>query len=111
MKSPEKLKQYVQKRLKKGYPGGELRAELLQQGYTAEAIEMAFKPDHSYTGKDASVYRALIVSAIIIIIGISRIGESGPFTSPFHRVWGMLMIAGGIIGFIAKLILSRNSKE
>jgi hypothetical protein len=65
--TPEELKQYVGKRLKKGYPAGELRDELVQQGYTTETIEQAFNP--APTPGDAEKgfgWRSLVVSVILI---------------------------------------------
>lgn len=40
----EALKSNVHKQLKKGYPAGELRHELLRQGYALDEIEQAFVP-------------------------------------------------------------------
>jgi hypothetical protein len=44
----EALKSFVYKRLKKGYPAGELRHELLRQGYAADEVEQVYTPRRSW---------------------------------------------------------------
>ncbi len=43
MLTPEKIKQ-IQKRIKYGYPEGELKSELQKEGFTQEEINQLFKP-------------------------------------------------------------------
>lgn len=59
MKSTEELKQHVSKQLKRGYPSGELKEELLKQGYTVETVEKAFSAG-GYASSDGFGLRSML---------------------------------------------------
>jgi hypothetical protein len=104
MKSPEDLKEYVSKQLKRGYPSGELREELLQQGYAAEAIEKAFSVDgYSSSGPNTDRFglRSVLLSIGLILLGIWQMDSHIYSTSRMIGI-GSLMV--GTIGLILKLV-------
>jgi hypothetical protein len=72
--TPDELKNYVKKRLKKGYPGGELRYELLQQGYAADAIEQAFSPGRQWNDPvEGFGLRQFQGAAGFLVLGLFRL--------------------------------------
>lgn len=47
--NPEELEKYVRKKLRRGYPAGELENELLSKGFNKEAIHNAMNnPKHQW---------------------------------------------------------------
>jgi hypothetical protein len=110
MKSPEELKQYVSKQLKRGYPSGELREELLQQGYTVEAVEKAFSVDgYSPSGETNNRFgfRSVLLSIGLIVLGISQMNGNAYASS---RMIGIGSLVVGIVGLVFKLVDWRGNK-
>jgi|GEM_PF-1241764 len=70
----EALKSYVHTRLKKGSPAGELRQELLRQGYALDDIEQAFTP-RRFWNNDAEGFgwRQFQGPVVFILLGLVRL--------------------------------------
>ena len=107
MKSPEELKQYVSKQLKRGYPSGELKEELLKQGYTVEIVEKAFAVDRSYSSSDGFGFRSVLLSIGLIVLGISQMNGHAYASS---RIVGIETLVVGTVGLMIKL-LDLNTKK
>lgn len=100
MKSPEELKQHVSKQLKRGYPSGELKEELLKQGYTTESVEKAFSVD-GYSSSDRFGLRSVILSIGLIVLGIIQMNGHVYAASRMVGIGSMMV---GVIGLIIKLV-------
>jgi hypothetical protein len=101
MKSPEDLKEYVSKQLKRGYPSGELREELLKQGYTAEVVEKAFSVDGYSSSDNKFGLRSVLLSVGLIVLGIWQMNSHIYSAS---RMIGIGTLIVGTIGLILKLV-------
>jgi hypothetical protein len=108
MKTPEELREYAKRKLKRGYPEGELRNELLQEGYTAEQIQKAiYDPPTTPEEKKRAEQRLLdrnpfwyITSILIFLSGYWTYQGTG---LPQNTSWGITMMIGGGLGFFVKL--------
>lgn len=97
--TPEALKSYVNKRLKRGYPAGELRHELLRQGYALDAVEQAFSPRRLWHGAaEGFGLRQFQGAAGFLVLGLFRIR----IEHYFH--FGVGCIVTGIACFLIKLL-------
>jgi hypothetical protein len=109
MKTPEELGSFVKNKLKRGYPEGELRNELLQEGYTAEQIQKAVYDPPTDPLEIKKAQRKILdnnpfwylTSIGIIIIGMYRKSSEGNHTT----IYTWLLIGTGIIGLGLKIIL------
>jgi hypothetical protein len=97
MKTADELKEYIKSKLKRGYPEGELRNDLLNEGYTPEQIQEAI-----YSSSSNSAEKKLdsnpfwyISSILIIIIGLYQRSNTG----------GILLMIVGAISLLAKIII------
>lgn len=74
MTTPE-LTSFVRKRLKKGYPAGELRSELLRQGYADQVIDEAFTPHRQWSDPTQGFgVQQLWAPAIFVLVVMARLG-------------------------------------
>jgi hypothetical protein len=101
MKSPEELKQHVSKQLKRGYPSGELKEELLKQGYTTESIEKAFSMD-GYSSSNRFGLGPVLLSTSLILLGLWQM--KGNTHSPNRMVEAGSLVVLGFIGLVIKLV-------
>jgi hypothetical protein len=114
MKDPLELKRFIKKKLQSGYPEGELKNELLSQGYTPEQIEKAIYdpgPLHDKLKKQSpikinnSLWYGIAFGLIIIGIALASL-----------RFWGFaaygygLIILGGLM-FFTKIFLTLIKDE
>jgi len=110
MKNQEDIRLYVRKKIKRGYPEGELRNDLLQQGYSDEEIQrFIYDPEINVKKKskritDSPLWYAISVG--FLILGLTLF--LGP--SIWLREFNLLFLILGLIGIIAKYIL-RNIEE
>lgn len=110
MKTPEELKEYIKNKLKRGYPEGELRNDLLSEGYTSEQIQEAiYSPasDSEEKKLDSNPFW-YFGSVIIILLGFYRLS-----TNSGSNTWGITIIIAGVVSLLAKIIipLFENPKE
>jgi hypothetical protein len=110
MKTQEELHSFVRSKLKRGYPEGELRNELLQEGYTAEEIQKAIYDPPTDPAEIKKAERKkfdsnplwYLGSIVFIILGLyKRSGD--PYTN--SHIYGTSLIVAGIIGLLLKLLL------
>ena len=98
----EELNAYISKRLKKGYPAGELRNELLEQGYAADIIDQAIDQTAAPEAHaDRFGWKSVLVSILLIILGISQLNDS---TNQSRHMIGIGTLITGIVGLVIKLI-------
>src|SRR5881394_2559511 len=102
MKTREELRQFVKKKLKNGYPEGELINELLQEGYTNEEIQKAIY-DAPATGTDPTTRnQATPVHHPLWFVFTSALGIVGlAFVSVsvfINRTIGYTLLGIGLIG-------------
>jgi hypothetical protein len=109
-KNEEELTDFVRKKLKKGYPEGELRNDLLQQGYTDEEIQKAvYNPPLTEAGKKKEAQRNqdnnplwYLASVGLLITGIAIKSVSYYKDSSA----GTLLIVVGAVGLAAKIFMA-----
>jgi hypothetical protein len=109
MKSSEELQSFVKNKLKRGYPEGELRNDLLQEGYTAEQIQKAIYDPPTDPGEIKKAERKktddnplwYLASIGIVITGVSL--KSTKYYA--DSSWGNTLIIAGLAGLALKIIL------
>ena len=119
MKSQEELQLFVKRKLKSGYPEGELLNDLLQEGYTHEEIQKAIY-DPPATGIDPvtrhrtpPVHHPLwfVFTSALGIVGLAFVSV-GIFN---NRTIGYILLAAGLIGLLIKyiipVIIKNNTKQ
>ena len=99
------LNRMVRKKLKGGYPEGELREDLLQNGYSAPEIEAAIS--EASQGKFPNQQKELpawyLISGGFLILGISLRAVKGLWLEPFS--WPLIII--GTLGILLRLIFKK----
>lgn len=114
IKNNDQLADYVRKKLKKGYPDGELRNELLQQGYNKEEIErLIYNPPATEAGKQKENRQRLDNNPLwyFASIGLLITGIAFKSVSYFRESsLGTILLVAGIGGLIAKVILSIKNR-
>jgi len=92
--TPEELTRYIRKKLKKGYPAGELENQLLEKGYAKEAIDEAMNnPQHQWDVSSTRTNMIAVNSACIVFVAVAGI------------VSGMNLYVTGVVGFIAACVM------
>lgn len=114
MRTQEELGFFVKKKLKKGYPEGELINDLLQEGYMKEEIQTAIY-DPPATGKDSTaknrpppVHHPLwfVFTSALGIVGLAFVSVS-IFN---NRIIGYILLAIGLIGLLIRFIMPLINK-
>jgi len=104
MRDTEELKSFIQKKLRKGYPQGELVNDLLREGYSAEEIDKAIydssKGNATSTGASENPVWFVITTGLGIV-GISIISVN--YFRYFHTL-GYTLIVIGAAGIFIKFI-------
>ncbi|HEX7902525.1 MAG TPA: hypothetical protein VF487_01510 [Chitinophagaceae bacterium] len=110
MKTAEELSDFVKSKLKRGYPEGELRNDLLREGYTAEQVQKAiYNPPKGAKDILRAEQKKLdnnplwyMISAGFIITGIAIKSVKYYRENSFST----MLIAMGVIGLFAKIFLA-----
>ena len=105
---------FVKRKLKSGYPAGELKNELLSKGYTAAQIEVLFlqlsskKNDAHYNKKIAHSYNNIynVVGIALFITGIATIS-----TQTWMKQLSIVFFAAGAICFCVAYFNATNKNE
>jgi hypothetical protein len=107
MKSQEELRLFVTKRLKNGYPQGELINDLLGEGYRSEEIQKAiYDPPEDKELKKEAQPPANYPFWFVLTITSGITGLSIVSVSLFRNsMIGYILIAVGIIGLFVKFII------
>jgi hypothetical protein len=98
---PEEKITEIRKKLRKGYPQGELTNDLANEGYTTEEIQDAFfnlegaKPDHK--AKDFPLW--YMTSIFFIIIGIAILSVKYLWIYYYGYIFLILGIAGLLVKY------------
>ena|SRR6478672_6626906 len=108
----ENLIQSVKKKLKAGYPAGEIKTELREQGYSEEKIEMIFNAtvDPSsqgkpiYSGEKTGNQMLMLTGAGLLITGLAFLSLSSE-----SFIGLSLLTIGGLL--LLPFILKRISGE
>jgi hypothetical protein len=98
----EEKRKEIKKRLKSGYPAGELKNELLLQGYSEEEIEMAFNfsTKSKPTKQTKPKYQAFtLIGSCLLVTGIATNS-----TNTFLKKYAIPLIIIGSIFLIIPLI-------
>ncbi len=105
MRTPEELRAFVQKKLRRGYPQGELVNELLQEGYAADEIDKAIYLAGKNEEKPGPVGNNpvwFVLTTGLGIVGISLLSVS--YFANFRPV-GYTLILIGATGIFIKFLL------
>lgn len=112
-KSAAELDMFVRKKLRGGYPAGELKNELLAEGYTKEDIESAFYKTISRSHQESEnnpgqypLWFFLAVGLLILGIALKSIQRT-----LFGGDWTDVVLIAGIVGTIAGLIRVYSIKQ
>ena len=102
MMTQEELTEHVKRKSRSGYPAGELRLELLQEGYAETDVDSAFITASSRK----KMYKPLwyLMSIAFILIGLTRYLNG-------NKLWGMILICWGLVSIIAKLAMTFREDE
>ncbi len=103
MRTPEELSAFIKKRLHSGYPDGELRNDLLKEGYTIEEIDRAFfnaspfqrKPNTSKRVEYPAWY-IFSISSIILALGLMVQFGVSPLS--------LILLIPGLIGVVFMIV-------
>lgn len=104
MKNREELTGYVRRKMRNGYPDGELREELKSAGYSPEDIEAAFSTPRS-GGKSSKMNEAFRsatvgVGAGLVITGVAILSVN--WFIYYHSIaWGLIIAGTAVIAFYA----------
>jgi magnesium-transporting ATPase (P-type) len=113
MKTQEELRQFVKKKLKNGYPEGELINDLLQEGFTNEEIQKAiYEPiaDNGSTKQSrqqTSYPLWFLLTSAAGIVGLSFISVS-LFRN--NLLW-YILLAIGLAGLLIRFIKPHINEE
>ena len=115
MKTQEELRQFVKKKLKNGYPEGELINELSEEGHTNEEIQKAiYDPpamgtDPKTSNQTAPVQHPLwfVFTSALGIVGLALVSVS----VFINRTIGYTLLAIGLIGLLIRFIMPLINKE
>lgn len=105
MRTPEDLRAFVQKKIRRGYPQGELVNELLQEGYTPDEIDKAIYLAGKIEEKSGPAGNNpvwFVLTTGLGIVGISLLSVS--YFAHFRPV-GYAFIAIGATGVFIKFLL------
>ena len=118
MKTKEELQVFVKKKLKRGYPEGELINDLLQEGYSNDEIQKAiYEPAITDNGpakqsrQQTSYPTWFVLTSAAGVVGLSFISVS-LFRN--NLLWYILLgigLAGLLIRFILPLINEGKKKK
>jgi hypothetical protein len=104
MMNESELAMHVRKRIKAGFPAGEIRTDLEAEGYAQWQIDEAF---HSTTQKKkgSGSPLAYIVSVVFIILGAMRISSGN------NKTWGYFLFIYGIVSLVIKIVADMRERE
>ncbi len=110
-KTTEELDLFVRKKLRRGYPAGELKNELLAEGYPPELIESAFyktisRLPHVKNDNPGKYPLWFFLSVGLLILGISLKAVKGLWLEP----WAIPLIILGLTGIVLKFLLPNSKK-
>jgi hypothetical protein len=98
------LNTFVRKKIRSGYPEGELREELKNQGYTQSDIDELFSSGKTGSRQPSPTYPMwYLVSGGLFILGIALTAVPGLWLQPFS--WPLIII--GALGIVIKFLLSK----
>ena len=107
MKNKEELRLFIKKKLQSGYPEGEMKNELLQEGYALEQIEKAIydkpvdeKTPGTKTKSSDKVSMWTLAGVSLVILGISL--NAAP--TNFQQYANFILVAG-ILCLVMKYII------
>ena len=113
MNATRELDGYVRKKLRSGYHEGELRNELLAEGYSEPEIEQAFynslmKPAKTPASNPGEYPLWFFLSVGLLILGISfkSIQRGGWFSGD----WTDYVLGAGIVGTLVGIMLTQFKK-
>lgn len=103
----EDLAKFVHKKLRSGYPEGELRTDLEREGYSPEEINEAFQARVSSNKESSESMRSIqvMIGTGLLITGIAVL--SVDIFRYFYPFAWILVITGGIL-IAAKYFLSNK---
>ncbi len=115
MKTQEELQLHVKKKLKSGYPEGELINELLQEGYTNETIQKAIYDapaksiDPTTGSRTPPVHHPLwfVFTSAFGIVGLAFVSVS-IFS---NRTMGYILLAIGLVGLLIRFLIPFNKDQ
>lgn len=108
MKDPVLLRKFVQKKLRKGYPQGELINDLLKEGYSEEDIQKAIytgsslknmSPEGSSNSSNIPLWYLLSVG--FAILGLALVSVKFIWLSEY----GWFFLTTGLVGIAARFLL------
>ena len=114
-RSAEELYLYTRKKLRRGYPAGELKNELLDEGYSAEEIDSAFYNSAAPSGHASKINPGQYPLWFFLAVGLLILGIS--FKSIQRKLfggdWTDIVLIVGILGTTAGLIFiyTKNQKD
>jgi hypothetical protein len=108
MKNQEELRLFVKKKLRRGYPEGELRNDLLGEGYSAEEIQKAIYDPEVIPGnrkREGNNYPLWFAASVgFVILGLSLLSVNFIWLSKYG--WFFLTI--GLVGIAFKFLLPKK---
>jgi len=115
MKTQEELLLSAKKKLKNGYPEGELINDLLQEGYSNEQIQKAIydlpatEADPTTRNRTPPVHHPLwfVFTSALGIVGLAFVSVS----IFINRTIGYMLLAIGLTGLLVRFILPLINKE
>jgi len=98
----EELIELIKKKCRSGYPAGELKLDLLEQGYNEADIDAAFVS----ISKEENFNKPLwyLVSILFIVGGIYEFTQG-------NRVWGWSSFTWGCAGLLIKILVSYKKES
>ena len=99
----DQLGNLIKKKLHRGYPEGELREDLKEQGYTQDEIDRAFlfASRKNLPARTSEFPLWYAVSVGVLIFGISLKAVKGLWLEPI----AVPLIVIGIVGILLRLLL------
>jgi len=112
-RTEEELAMYTRKKLRGGYPAGELKNELLAEGHTIKEVESAFLKSVSPLGKNAESNPGQYPLWFFLSVGLLILGISFKSVQPtiFMGHWTDTILIAGILGTITGMILIYARKQ
>jgi len=109
MESQTEIDKFIQKKLKAGYPAGELRNDLLNKGYAEEEIEALFLKvsvkgsavNEQGAKQRTQMHMLSLVGASLLIMGIAVMS-----TQTWLKEYSTFLIVLGVVGLVAGYFIS-----
>ena len=108
------IEKYVIKKLRSGYPAGELKNDLLAKGFTETEIEILFlrvSTKKRFAGKNAT--KENVLADMFALAGVSFLisGIAVTYIQSWLTQYGIWVIITGVICLGVKLFLSIRDKS